>query len=538
MKREKEMKGGDRIMLGVFLGMVKMIVTFVAKIIIKIMIFTGVWLTWLLSFGLLKLEEYLHIVPNTVTYTIYNYVGAAVALLPMIIITTNNLVRLVTRNPEFNVITAIISRNSDKEGNKKSIYPKTKSLSKQPTGVIFGTQKSKFVTKPETQDGHVLVIGGAGSGKSSCIAIPSLMSWQERIFAIDIKGELYQKTKEKRKSIKVFNPSDDMAYGYNPFYMLNESKNLSSDMKAIVMAIIPIQPDTKDPFWINSAQNFLTGALIHFYEESCSFIEAIELIQGSSPKIIVELVTTNGSQLSQLFMTQFVGLDEKTLSGIFTEVSNKIMLFATDEDLKNALSKTDIVTPKMLEEGTDIYLCIEESKLEQWSTLLTMMINQFLKHFERRTEGQATPVLFLLDEFARLGKIEAITNGLATLRSKKITITILTQSLAQLDLIYGKSTRQVIADNCPYKAILNATDAETQDYFSKLVGTYDKIKKSNSANADIFGIGKGTGVSTTTEEKRIIKPEEFSTLKDIVLLTPFGFCRVDKTPYYSTKAFQ
>jgi len=36
----------------------------------------------------------------------------------------------------------------------------------------------------------------------------------------------------------------------------------------------------------------------------------------------------------------------------------------------------------------------------------------------------------------------------------------------------------------------------------------------------------------TTEDRRVIKPEEFATLKDVVLLTPFGFCRVKKTPYF------
>jgi type IV secretion system protein VirD4 len=114
----------------------------------------------------------------------------------------------------------------------------------------------------------------------------------------------------------------------------------------------------------------------------------------------------------------------------------------------------------------------------------------------------------------------------------------LTQSLAQLDVIYGKEQRQVIADNCQYKAILNATDADTQDYFSRLVGTFDKAKHSTNANFGQYtGLGKGTGTSETTEEKRIIKPEEFSTLKDLVLLTPYGFTRIDKTPYYSTVAF-
>lgn len=98
---------------------------------------------------------------------------------------------------------------------------------------------------------------------------------------------------------------------------------------------------------------------------------------------------------------------------------------------------------------------------------------------------------------------------------------------------------QVIADNCQYKAILNATDADTQDYFSRLVGTYDKKKKSQNANYEQYtGMGKGTGSSQTTEERRIIKPEEFATLKDIVLLSPLGFFRADKAPYYKDKVFK
>ena len=71
------------------------------------------------------------------------------------------------------------------------------------------------------------------------------------------------------------------------------------------------------------------------------------------------------------------------------------------------------------------------------------------------------------------------------------------------------------------------------------VGTYDKTKYSTNANYEQYtGLGKGTSKSETTEEKRIVKPETFATLKDIILLSPFGFFRVNKTPYYSHKAFK
>lgn len=305
------------------------------------------------------------------------------------------------------------------------------------------------------------------------------------------------------------------------------------------MAIIPLSPNVKDPFWISAAQNYLTGALLYYYKQGKKFVEAITEVQKTPPTKLVKEIAESSNELAKLYTNQFVDLDVKTLSGVFTELSNKIMLFATDEQLKRALSQSEVITPEHIEKGFDIYICLEESKLEQWNCLLTLMVNQFLKHFEKRPDMSATPVLFLLDEFARLGKIEAITNGLATLRSKKITIAILTQSLAQLDVIYGKENRQVIADNCQYKAILNATDADTQEYFSKLVGTYEKEKTSYNSNYEQYtGMGKGTGISKTTEEKRIIRPEEFATLKDVILLTPYGFFRAKKTPYYSTRVFQ
>ena len=213
------------------------------------------------------------------------------------------------------------------------------------------------------------------------------------------------------------------------------------------------------------------------------------------------------------------------------------MSFVTDKDLIFALSRENNITPEDLEYGSDIYINIPEHLLRQWKSLLTLIVSQFLRHFEKRPDRTAHPILFLLDEFARLGKIDGITDGLATLRSKKITMCVIIQSLAQLDLIYGENARRVIADNCAYKAILSATDAESQEYFSKLVGTHEKTKISYSQNFDFINFPKGTSKSTYTEEKRRIKPEDLATLGDIALFTPFGFFRVEKVPYYEKRGY-
>lgn len=124
-----------------------------------------------------------------------------------------------------------------------------------------------------------------------------------------------------------------------------------------------------------------------------------------------------------------------------------------------------------------------------------------------------------------------IASALATLRSKNITIALFNQSLADLDAIYGKDIRRVILDNCPYKAILNASDAETQRYFSDLVGTVKVPSKGISANYTDFGQPSGYSCNITESREPFIHPHEFASMQNILLLHPYGFSRIEKVSY-------
>ena len=423
----------------------------------------------------------------------------------------------------------------------------------KPHGIVFGKQGKIYITKPEELDGHVLVVGGVGTGKSSCIAIPTLRSFGESVFAIDIKGELLRQTKDHRPNIKVFNSLDDNSYGYDPYFCLYHSHNPAQEARAIAQAILPLPPDVKEPFWIESAQNIFTAAILHFNAMGLTFLQTIQQIQVAPPKELIKELCASVCAEATYFINSFVGMEDKAVAGIMAELSKNIVHFVTDKNLISALSKKNNIKPDDLEFGNDIYIQIPEHLLRQWKNLLTLIVNQFLTHFEQREEATARPILFLLDEFPRLGKVSAMLDGLATLRSKKITICLIIQSLAQLDTIYGQNERKVISDTCAYKAILGATDADTQEYFSRLVGTYDKQVTSHGENRAAYtGFPKGTSTNTYEQETRIIKPHEFGMLNDIVLLTPFAmafkqkqaadspehsvsFCRVEKCPYYLSK---
>jgi type IV secretion system protein VirD4 len=255
---------------------------------------------------------------------------------------------------------------------------------------------------------------------------------------------------------------------------------------------------------------------------------------SSTPIVtLIKAVAENTTTPAVMFyLNNFVNMNEKTLLGVFAELSRNITLFITDSNVSTALSKDKVITPDDLERGHDIFINISESRLRQWKGMLTLIVSQFLRHFENRPDKNNSPILFLLDEFARLGKLEGITDGLATLRSKKITICPIIQDLAQLDLIYGKTARQVIVGTCQYQVILNVTDGDSQKYFSELLGKYRELKISTTQNFDTTNLSTGRSTHANIEDRPRLESWDFYTLPDIILLTPYGFCRVDKEPYY------
>ena len=72
---------------------------------------------------------------------------------------------------------------------------------------------------------------------------------------------------------------------------------------------------------------------------------------------------------------------------------------------------------------------------------------------------------------------------------------VLTQSLADIDLIYGRDERMAMLNNFAYKIVLGCSDSDTQEYFSRLIGEKEVYRKAVSKN------GKQV-TNTRTEAKR------------------------------------
>lgn len=125
-------------------------------------------------------------------------------------------------------------------------------------------------------------------------------------------------------------------------------------------------------------------------------------------------------------------------------------------------------------------------------------------------------ILFCLDEFASFGKLQ-ITEALRKLRKRHIRIMVLTQSLADLDMIYGKDERKAMLGNFKFTVLLGCKDTETQEYFSKMIG-----EKRSPLETD-----------SSAKPQPIIKPADLAHLEqDLFVICDDGAIRLRKNFYF------
>lgn len=422
------------------------------------------------------------------------------------------------------------------------------------SGFFFGVRSKyslrEYIGIPQGADENILVIGGNGSGKSSSIAKPTLITWKGTMCVTDIKGELsdfyaklYQQGIITRPFI-IFDPMQTNGISYDPFYWLlhDDEENLISNIQEITFALIPISPNDNQAFWVETEQSILAAALLYYFKLGAGFSETLSHIVKSTVTKLIKEILESDNVVAKMFLGEVGEMKPETLATFDRGLRNRLIPFATNPHISNAFrgvsEKATCFSWNELD-NYNIFLRIPEDKIEQWGGAFNLMYTQLIRYLERRPdkyspEGQNNvQTLLLMDEFARFGKLEMITNAMATLRSKNVNICLMIQSTAQLDKIYGEYDRRIIFDNCQYQAILRANDAETQKYISELIGVCKDTQLGLSENLDEFMENIGYGRQINEIYRYAVFPHELSTLKDILLLTPYGFYHVEKNPLHN-----
>ena len=509
-------------------------------------IYTGLWtqpVAMGIEFKLLSLQDSgIHITGQTLISM------TALSLLPAFYIYMSNNIARSGGKKKFGLLDAFEGKPEPYYSTKKqsAMYPEVPQqliAGSKPSGIVLGKYRGKYVCRPVEQDGHYLIIGGSGSGKSSALIIPTLLiNNGVPAFVLDIKGELNRLAKKKGDArVHIFNPNDRRSYGYDPFYNLKKEsteQEILETMQMVTFSLISLSANVKDPFWKISARNMLCGLMIYHYKRGKhNLVDIMDAILGQSIKASIQEVMTGSEPTTAeyRYLVAFSDLADETISGIYAEMASNIIVFANDQDIRYALKHNSLkCSPVDLENGNSIYVVIREDKLTAYNQVLQLIINQTLNALERRPE-KSEPILFLIDELPRIlsaRKIERLLDASRTLRSRNVRLILVTQSVEALMTVYSENEVVDLISNCNYKIVLDASSQKTQHMIREWCGKYRELKKTwNGA-----GTKQKTGVSF--EEKPIVEESDLMTLAqtgEVILICPYGYFRIQKTPYYRDK---
>ncbi|MED0952630.1 type IV secretory system conjugative DNA transfer family protein [Bacillus mobilis] len=196
-----------------------------------------------------------------------------------------------------------------------------------------------------------------------------------------------------------------------------------------------------------------------------------------------------------------------------------------DLDEKNDFTKT---VQKFVEEKTVLYIHMQsllseelnENTLESIANLFKNLLEEISTLNRKANKDQFNGTCIFLEN-ATLYKVKYLPEILAVARGYNTHITIIIQSINELEKLYGLETSRSILTNCNTKLIMGITNQRDAEYFSELLGEKaieveqnKYVKRKHLSKDELLGLNSEQAILLQSGEQfRIIDklPFEYGT---------------------------
>lgn len=333
------------------------------------------------------------------------------------------------------------------------------------------------------------------------------------------------------------------------------------DINDIAGALCPIT-DQKNASWEQGAKDYVMAVLIAMLEDSenpalgmtkekYNFYNLYKIAMNKENDMEFVKDYFNGrsplSKTLQLCSHIVYSNAKQTRDSYMSTLAQKLALFA-DNGICYLTGKNEIDFTKFDDKPTAFFIKIPDEKETRYG-LATVCISQSYKEFVRKARSNEViskdkkkshnaclnrSLFYIMDEFANMPPVNKFDKMITVSRSRRIFFSMIIQSYAQLENVYGKETASIIMGNSNTKIYLGTPDQDTRETFSKELGNYQvKIgSKTESKDKD----GKETpSKSTQLQSRPLLFPSDLDKLKQgnlIVKIFPYNPVNSTITAYF------
>lgn len=344
-----------------------------------------------------------------------------------------------------------------------------------------------FVTGLNNND---LIIGSSGSGKTGGYVIPNLQNISESLVVSDTKGQLRKMFGEELKSkgyevccLDLVNPNESC--GYNPLMGIRRYGNgryREQDVLTLANNIMPAL-DSKEPFWERAAAGYI-AFLIAFCMD---FLPPEEQNMTSVCELHRKFIKPGGD-LSFINMTKEHPeyYSSKKLVQIQAAVPADRMWSSICEFANRALEPFDFEEAKTIFESSESFdiasmgkrktvLFLNVSDTDRtFDNLVNIFYTQALQILcsiaDKNPNGRLdVPVRIIMDDFAASASIPDFDKIISVIRSRGISVSLVLQSMTQLESMYDHAEAVTIINNCDHIIYLGCQDLDTANYIGNRI---------------------------------------------------------------------
>jgi len=421
---------------------------------------------------------------------------------------------------------------------------------------------------------HVLTFAPTGAGKGIGCVIPNLLEYPGSVFCLDVKGENFNVAGRRRRElgqavhvldpfgVTGIRPGSESSTRKGKFSGIQsarvnwldwidvESPEAVSDSASLVDTLV-LRNDRHESYWDDAAATLLQGLVLYV-----AALPSPERHLGTLRKVL----TRPGPELEGLLKE--LGSEEETGFGLIARAANTFLAkadrersgvlsvaqqhtaFLDDPRVVETLRESTVDFRGMKASKVSVFLALPPDKLRAYNRYTRLVLGQALKAMMRPitagTAGQrGSPgkpehnVLFLLDEFAQLGRFTPVEEGISILRGYGGWLWLLVQDLSQLAAVYPK-WRSFLANSV--LQAFGTQDHDTARYISDALGQETiRIESKTSSSTTSWGGHDSSGDSTNIHNhgRALRMPDEIRRMCDrwvVVLeqgMKPFRLERLD-----------
>lgn len=419
-------------------------------------------------------------------------------------------------------------------GNVKSIVRRYADKNSSSNIILTQNMRLDLNAKKHRRNLNVLVVGGSGAGKTRFYAKPSLMQCNTSFIVADPKGEMLRSIAplliENGYDIKVFNLIEpENSDGYNPFVYIRKDEDVIKLISNLIQNTTPKNAQQNDPFWEKSEIALDSALMLYLLHEAPPEEQTFEMLM-----FLIENAATVEDEDESGYQSPvdilFQGLEEekpehiavrqykifkqasgKTAKSILISAAVRLAAFNLPEIAKmTSYDNLDIGT---LGERKRAIFCVIPDNDNSFNYLVGMLYTQAFQALYFNADNNhggelPIPVHIVMDEFANVALPDNFERILATMRSRRISVSIIIQNMAQLKALF-KDSWENITGNCDTLLYLGGNEQSTHEYISKMLGK-------ETIDTRTRGITKGQHGSSNTNYQNAGR--ELLTLDEVRLL--------------------